>query len=176
MPTIQIQEIEISESKSEAEQTDNIDSSSVLSYAHMTLDTHSLHRETTDQPKPSAPSPTQKKLLMQRQEPRTPCSNCRIMKFKCLPNSIEGKKRCQQCGDRNLECKRTSPPRPTIGVSPKHFQKDLAMPDPDGAPRGDSSRVVVSKHVGGSPLGLTLGKKRDDEVPQLRSAQDSKSS
>jgi len=81
------------------------------------------------------------------------------MKFRCLPNSIEGEKRCQQCADRNLECKPIIPPKSTrFGVSPKHARVDLIMSDPEDAPRNkdDSSCVVVSNNVGAGAAGLGL--------------------
>lgn len=77
------------------------------------------------------------------------------MKFKCLPNSIKGEKRCQQCADRNLECQRIIPGM-GARVSPKHVRMDLTMPDLEDASR----RVVVSENVweGIGGLGIDLNK------------------
>ena len=148
MPNIQIQEIGLFESDSETEQLVNVDSSFVLPYAHITLILILLHRETAGQvgpsasPLPSPPGATQKNPLTQLQETRTCCSNCRTMKFKCLPNSIEGEKRCQQCADRNLECKPIILHKPTgFTISPKHAGIDLMMPEDAPHQKNRSGRV-----------------------------------
>lgn len=71
------------------------------------------------------------------------------MKFKCLPNSIQGEKRCQQCADRNLKCKRNIRKPARFGVSPKHVGTNLTVAPEDASRKeNDSSRVVVSKNVG----------------------------